>query len=214
MNKIKIKHCISLGFTCHTAFFLKTNNLKFCSYPYDWIFTNYNTILDTLNDNFNKFLDKIYYIKIENERRCGHKIYGKSFFNHKNPLNDEDYDYYKRCIERFKNILNNPESKLFIITNINQTKEISNENINKLNMIYNKLNSITTNFNLLCINSILNEKLDLKNPIIESTKISKIQDNFYLVNFYTKTKSSGIRYSNKEDDDNYKNIIFNMFDFS
>jgi hypothetical protein len=39
-NLEKIKHVCSLGSLCHSSQILKRNNLKKCSYPFDWIFSN------------------------------------------------------------------------------------------------------------------------------------------------------------------------------
>ena len=44
----------------------------------------------------------------------------KDMFNHHNPLNNEnDYNYYIRCVNRFRELLQNEELKLFIIIFVN-----------------------------------------------------------------------------------------------
>ena len=35
------------------------------------------------------------------------------------PMNDSNYNYYLRCIERFRNILKKNENKLFLVINRN-----------------------------------------------------------------------------------------------
>jgi hypothetical protein len=91
-----INYVISLGKQCHTANFLKNNKLKNCSYPFDWIFSWYETnnygvnhiILDCLKNNFELFMDKTYFED-----------------NGKNLLEPSIYEYYKRCINRLYTIL-------------------------------------------------------------------------------------------------------------
>jgi hypothetical protein len=82
------------------------------------MFTDENVIIDILNDDFNKFMDKSYYGDVKNkfsERTCGHSLYHEDFFFHKNPRNEDDHLYYQRCINRFKGMLRDPGEKLFIM---------------------------------------------------------------------------------------------------
>lgn len=114
----EIKHFCSLGTICHTARMMQRVHVKRVSYPFDWIFTDDEIIIDILNDDFNKFLDKSYYTDVKNkysERTCGHTFYHEDFFFHKNPRNEEDHLYYQRCVERFRDLTKNGESKLFIM---------------------------------------------------------------------------------------------------
>ena len=100
---------------CHSSQILKQNNLKLCSYPFDWIFSNCDIIIDCIEDNFDIFLDQSYY-NDKGEFQCGHSKYGPIMFNHRNPLiNIDHYNYYVRCVDRFKNLLQKQEHKLFIM---------------------------------------------------------------------------------------------------
>ena len=92
--KININYIIPLGSQCFSAYFLKTNNLKKLSYPFDWIFSSPKVIVNILEDNFNNFLNKDYYaIKDINSSKNKHLMYlpDLMMFNHRNPLKDEDY---------------------------------------------------------------------------------------------------------------------------
>ena len=51
----QIKYTCSLGTKCHSSQILKINNLKVCSYPFDWIFSNCDNIIHCIEDNFNIF---------------------------------------------------------------------------------------------------------------------------------------------------------------
>lgn len=98
---MEINNFCSLGTLCHRSLLLKRNKLKKESYPFDWIFSNCNIINHCISNNFKIYLDKSYYIKI-NDFKCGHSYYHENMFNHHNPLKN-DYNYFVRCVERFKN---------------------------------------------------------------------------------------------------------------
>ena len=108
MNKTRIVHVCSLGNYCHSSYLLKRLQLKVCSYPFDWIFTNIHMIKHIIEDNFTIFLNKSYYKSISHNR-CSHLYYKESMFRHHNPLiNMNDYNYFIRCINRFNSLLKQP----------------------------------------------------------------------------------------------------------
>jgi hypothetical protein len=82
---LEINYTCSLGGMCHSSQILKRNKYKSCSYPFDWIFSSCDTIIHCIEDNFNIFLDKSYYINIS-QSMCGHSKYGNNMFMHYNPL--------------------------------------------------------------------------------------------------------------------------------
>ena len=119
MIEPSIDSACSLGFSCHSAQILKRNKYKCCSFPFDWIFSNCDSIIHCIESNFSIFLDKSYYVDIS-PSQCGHSKYNEFMFNHYNPLTNVDhYDYYVRCVDRFRNLLQNQENKLFITTYLN-----------------------------------------------------------------------------------------------
>jgi len=60
-------------------------------------------------------------------------------FNHRNPLNNiNDYNYYVRCVKRFKKLLQKQEYKLFITTFPNRNNIYDYETI-KNNIIFNNV---------------------------------------------------------------------------
>jgi hypothetical protein len=148
-----VKHVCSLGTLCHTAGILKNYNLKICSYPFDWIFSDCNIIIDCIKTDFKIFLNKENYIDIKNkwnDNQCGHKIYHSNMFNHRDPRKDADYEYYVRCIDRFKTLLANDENKLFIMLfpNMDNIDKDLKNNIIEFN---NEFSIYTTNYKLLVI---------------------------------------------------------------
>jgi hypothetical protein len=135
---LEINYTCSLGSLCHSSQILKRNKLKLCSYPFDWIFSNCDNIIHCIEDNFNIFLDKSYYINIS-ESKCGHSKYHSEMFNHRNPLNNiNDNNYYVRCVKRFKKLLQKQEYKLFITTFPNRNNIYDYETI-KNNIIFNNV---------------------------------------------------------------------------
>jgi len=97
---LKFDDACSLGPFCHSSQILKRNHFKKCSYPFDWIFSDCDTILDCLQNNFDVFLNKSFYIPIS-QNRCGHLKYNERMFNHHNTTKIDDYNYYTRCVTRY-----------------------------------------------------------------------------------------------------------------
>lgn len=203
---MEINYTCSLGTLCHSSQILKRNKLKLCSYPFDWIFSNCDNIIDCIEDNFNIFLDKSYYIDINN-KKCGHSKYNSNMFNHHNPLkNIDDYNYYIRCVDRFKDLLLKKEHKLFlmIFTNID-----INENIDKLKDIIiefnNKFSKYTYNYTILVI-------FHIKNKI--QNNIFTINENINFLELHTLSNSNGIEFVNKNDNIYLDNIIKSKYNFN
>ena len=199
-----INYIIPLGSQCFSAFFLKTNNLKKTSYPFDWIFSNPTVIINILDDNFKIFLDKNYYvIKDENLNQNKHSIYLPELmmFNHKNPYKDEDYLYYTRCVNRFNNILQKKEKKLFLLTSLRN--EISNE-LENICLLNNVLNNLTSNYILIAIFQ--------KCTGVQSKEIYE-HENMIIIQITTLSESDGVIFLNDLDNIYYKDIIYSLFKF-
>ena len=90
---LEINYTCSLGSLCHSSQILKRNNLKIYSYPFDWIFSCCDNIIHCIEDNFNIFLDKSYYIN-RSISQCGHSKYNDRMWQHHNPLNNIDHYNY------------------------------------------------------------------------------------------------------------------------
>jgi hypothetical protein len=112
---------ISLGQNCSTSWYLKQANLKRESYPFDWIFSSPEIILDCMQDRFQKFLDKSLIVEHEEKQTAGHSVYHQNLFNHRNPLlSEEDYAYYQRCCSRFLQEMESNRPKVYVMTLINE----------------------------------------------------------------------------------------------
>ena len=202
---MEIKYTCSLGSLCHGSQILKNNNLKKCSYPFDWIYSNCNNIIHCLEDDFNIFLDKSYYDSVNN-KVCSHSYYGKKMFNHRNPLsNKNDYNYYIRCVNRFRQLLQYEEHTLFIMIFINMNK-VEETHKNDVINFNNKFSKYTKNYTLLVIYHIKNKK--------ENHHTITHDDNIDFLELHTLSSSNGVNFTNNNDNDYLNNIINTTYNFN
>jgi len=203
---LEITYVCSLGSLCHSSQILKRNKLKLCSYPFDWIFSCCDNIIDCLEDDFNIFLDKSYYITLA-QSQCGHSKYHERMFNHHNPLiNIDHYNYYVRCVDRFKVLLQKPEHKLFIMIFINKIN-IEENNKNDIIEFNNKFSKYTSNYTLLVIFHIPNKK--------QNNHIFTYHDNIHFLELHTLSPSGGVEFDYNDNDNKYlDNIIISKYNFN
>jgi hypothetical protein len=127
-------------------------------------------------------------------------------FNHHNPLtNQNDYDYYKRCVNRFKSVLSKPDYKLFIVIFRNQDNKLNDTFKNDVIDFNNKLKLYTTNYTLLCVYHRPNNN---KNHTF--TKFENID----FLEFDIKSICCGICFTDKADNVYLDRVIKNKYDFS
>jgi hypothetical protein len=201
-----INYTCSFGDRCHSSQLLKRNNLKRYSYPFDWIYSSSDNIIHCIQDNFNTFLDKSYYIDIEikwNDNQCGHKYYNHNMFNHHDPRNEEDYNYFVRCVNRFKDLLQKQEHKLFIIIGNRDNTDITNSNLINFNK---KLSKYTSNYTLLVIYYIPNKP--------KNNHIFTCSENIHFLELHTLSTSIGMEFDNSQDNIYLDNIIKSKYIFN
>jgi hypothetical protein len=201
-----INYTCSLGTICHSSNLLKRNNLKLRSYPFDWIYSSSSNILHCIEDDFKIFLDKSYYIN-EIPDKCKHIYYYSNLymFNHHDPLNNiGHYNYFVRCVDRFRTLLKTKEHKLFIMmfTNLNEIGDKMNEVIN----FNNKFSQYTTNYTLLAIFHFPNKHVN--------HHTFTYNDNIHFLELYTIQISGGVIFDFNENDNIYlDNIIKSNYIF-
>lgn len=184
---------------------MKRNKYKLCSYPFDWIFSNCDIIIDCIEDNFNIFLDKSYYINIS-EKKCGHSKYQCDMFNHHNPLiNTDHYNYYVRCVDRFKKLLQKQEHKLFIMIFVNMN-HINDDIKNQVIEFNNKFSKHTSNYTLLTIFHIPHKE--------HNNNIFTYNDNIHFLELHTLSKSNGVEFNDCNDNLYLDNIIKSNYNFT
>jgi hypothetical protein len=152
---------ISLGNYCLPACLLKENNIKYESYPFDYMVSCIDNINHCIEDNFQNFLLIDNYSNINNKTKNifylnqTNKLFENLITDHQhhNLLDNTDYNYLKRCVQRF-NLLSEINKKLIFIMvqpyylNVN----IFNYNENKdkiLNLYDNLCNKFNNNVKLI-----------------------------------------------------------------
>ena len=189
---IKIKYSCSLGPCCHSSRLLKTNNLKLESYPFDWIFSNIDSVFECIDKNFENFFTSDF-----------------NFFHH-SPLStvhdidntdNTDNQYFCRCISRFKKMISCDGVKLFVYSCINQ--KIYENKINHAKEIKNKLDKYVDNYILLYIYNCCEQT-------IPSHKLT-IHDNIHYLELYTVSVSNGDHFRRKCDRNYINNLIKTMY---
>ncbi|BAE74040.1 hypothetical protein SGGMMB4_01773 [Sodalis glossinidius str. 'morsitans'] len=198
INGLPISHVVSLGSHCLTASILKKYGLKKASFPFDWIFSSPEVVIDCLNDEFELFLDKRQHKFVTGNRVNGssepgathiyfQEHYGtKEFFTHRDTTIEENYNYYSRAVSRFKELLKSDEGKLFII--------ISRGNrdlINNFDALTKALEQKTNNFFLVGVQLLhsrtesfplfLDEKKNTVNSALysfSSTSVEEFRDHY------------------------------------
>ena len=200
-----IKYVCSLGLFCHTSSFIKRNRLKIESYPFDWIFSDLSNVIHCIENNFKIFLDKSYYINI-NLTACGHTFYNNKMWWHHNPLiNESDYNYYLRCIIRFKKLLLKQEHKLFIVMYVNQDITII-YSTHKDSEFNNKFKLHVKNYTILCIIQYLNKE--------ENKFMYTSIENIDFLDLDTISKSNGVVFENENDNIFLDKIIKEKYNFN
>ncbi len=203
---LEINYTCSLGSLCHSSQILKRNKYKLCSYPFDWIFSNCDNIIHCLENNFQIFLDKSYYISVS-DSKCSHSKYNDCMFYHHNPLiNIDHYNYYVRCVDRFKKLLLKKEHKLFIMIFVNNDNNINNDFKNKIIDFNNKFSKYTCNYILLVIFHIQNQQ--------QNHHIFTSDDNIDFLELHTLSTSNGVKFTDNNDNIYLDNIIKSKYNFN
>jgi len=117
----------SLGTHCASSWFLKQSGLKQESGPFDWIFSSVAMVGYSIEDEFRSFLNRDDYVYVADEKRKGAShgygsigSYVKKFgmnvvFNHHDMRIDENYDYFVRCVNRFRAAIAGPRRVVLLL---------------------------------------------------------------------------------------------------
>ena len=155
-------------------------------------------ILHCLRDDFRTFLDKSYYIS-NSETNCGHSKYNHRMFNHHNPLNTNDYNYFVRCVNRFKTLMHSTRHKIFIMMFVNMRQFNKKKRVIEFNEQFTKY---TTNYTLVVIFHKQGKR---------THRMSKV-NNIHFIKLQTPSKSDGVSFD--EIDNLYLDNIMAMQSFS
>lgn len=135
---------ISFGHRCTTASFLKMLNLKTESYPFDWVVSKLQVIQHCIETSFQDFLNVNNYITVNTETYnltdnikthvCYETIQVNKFYEngenrvngekstysyqlaltHHNLCNDNDTEYFKRCVDRLYELFLTDTKKYYV----------------------------------------------------------------------------------------------------
>ena len=203
----EIYNACSFGPACMSASILKRNNIKKCSYPFDWIFSDHYIVKHCIEDNFITFLDKSYYVDIKDkwhDNQCGHERYHPNMFNHRDIRNKENYEYFKRCVNRFLSLMRDPKKKLFVITNINLTSVDPYYIIDIVNF-NESISHRIQDYTLLVIFHLPNK--EVRSHVFRSHK------NIQFLELHTLSSSNGNKFIDEEDNNYLDSILKNAYIF-
>jgi hypothetical protein len=220
-SKIEINFAVSLGFTCFSAEYLRKFGLRLSAYPFDWIHSHPQMIIDCLDNNFANFLNKQHFYGNAHEKHCRHTIYDTdlplfthhrppTFFHH-NPLVPTDANYYLRCVGRFRTLLKKPGAKLFMITLINRTGLIDANILDLIQQMKRTIDRVAVNSYVVVMNC-MSAGAYWKQP----SKLVNIEykaDRLTVINLVT-SEVMGTVFSNSSDWDLYKAQLDNLFTFN
>jgi len=185
------QHVCSLGPFCHASDLLKRLKVKRESYPFDWTCTALEMIMHCIEDDFTIFLDRSYYVSDPSNDVTRHTYYENRFrqssgsFSHIPEMTDEKYQYFVRCVERFRKLLKSPMRKLFVIANmVTYTEVVDPDYREKTIKFYEFLKKYTTNFDILCIIHTPNKPHFSYN--------TTVQDGIYFMHLETQSISHGV----------------------
>ena len=166
----KYANAISLGFFCSVSSELKRIGIRKASYPFDWVISEFETVLNLIENNFIGFLDENQLIVDKDEKEFEKTYVVKNIknnikffhdFANGNSIStqiDRVKEKYNRRIERFYQSINKPT---LFIRYVKDRREISYiidnfEKINKIIKYYNKDNDII----FVCNSDIYNDKIN------------------------------------------------------
>jgi hypothetical protein len=187
--------------------------MRYAAYPFDWTLSSPKMVMDCLRDDFQTFLDPVQHVTAEpgvssNHLMYGTMVWGKNFdgifnqhltFAHKDVTTANDYAYYQRCVERFRDLLRSPEPKLFILTA--QDMEYDPQEIHELR---DMLRQRTNSSHILCI-SLFNEN--------ESRYTFDQEDGIKYLKLYTYSRSDGRGFANAQDNEYLQYLIHCLYEF-
>jgi hypothetical protein len=207
-----MRYC-SLGQGCHSAAIFKYQGLKVESFPFDWMNSRSEMIKHCIEDDFKTFLNREQYCKIDNHwddhECCQHDFYAPLLqdnpkpekhiiFRHRDPMMDDDaYNYYKRCVERFRDLLSSDEQKTFLIIYPNKDSDIT-ASIKDALLLSQFFEKHTTNFKIIAVHHYVTG--------YRSHRLINGR-NLMFVNLTTVTQDEGGDYSNHEDNMYLNDII-------
>jgi len=203
---------IGLGQNCNASWYLKATENKRASYPFDWIFTTPELILDMLDDDFEKFLDKGQLISRGMD--AGHEYYHSWLFGHRNPASSSsDHTFFQRCVNRWNELMQAQKPVVFLSVILNESekrkrwkegfnknfKMPTNQKLTDFDGVIDKILSINPNCKFLFVEQYTEEPFELS--VIQKT------ENAFWLKFCAIDSNTGVQYLNEVDDAVMKTLL-------
>ena len=205
MNIIEYNSACPVGNYCFGTSLLAEKKIRKEAMPFDWLFTTPKYTAEVIKDDFKDFLNPKYYTDIAlnepaNERQAGHTLYHENFFNHKDPRLKEDYDYYVRCVDRFRDFMKKDDKKLFLCFFKNE-KDMTNEMISEVVELNKVLSEKTTNHHLMV-------HINFPYKVTEKPIISVEQtDNLTIFQMHSLMDNHGLGYGHDLDAEEFEKVF-------
>lgn len=203
---------VGLGQNCNASWYLKATDNKRASYPFDWIFTTPEFILDMLGDDFEKLLDRKQLIR--HGMDAGHEYYHEWLFGHRNPAtSDGDYAFLERCVDRWNKLMHAQKPVIFLTVVLNESgkrkrwkegftknfKMPTDQSLSDFNGVIEKILSLNPKSKFLFIEQYTEEPFELS--ILEKT------ESVLWLKFCAIGSNTGVQYLNAVDDEVMKSIL-------
>lgn len=203
---------IGLGQNCNASWYLKATGNKRASYPFDWIFSTPEIILDMLDDDFEAFLDRSQYIS--HGLDAGHERYHETFFGHRNPANSaSDHEFFRRCVARWRAIMKTKKPIAFLSVILNESdkrkrwkegfykqfKMPVDQTLSDYDQVIHRIQSTNPNCKFLFIEQYTEEPFELS--VIEQN------ENAFWLKFCAIDLNTGVQYLHEVDDEVMKTIV-------
>lgn len=148
---LQYKNVISLGFFCSVALEIERIGLREFSSPFDWLISDFTSVINLIDNNFEDFLEIGYLYQYKHNRAYYiNKKYNLAFFHDfdeykslENQINQIQEKYQKR-IDRFYQRIKEPTLFIRYIKNYDELKYIENnfDYIQKILKRFNLANDV------------------------------------------------------------------------
>lgn len=206
---------VGLGQNCNASWYLKATENKRVSYPFDWIFTTPEFILDMLGDSFEQFLDRDQYIPRGMD--AGHERYHEWLFGHRNPASSEgDHEFFKRCVVRWNELIQSQKPVVFVSVILNEsdkrkrwkkgfTKQFqmpTDQKLSDFDGVIETILAINPNCKFLFIEQYTQEPFELS--------VKEKNEHAFWLKFCAIDRNTGVQYLNEVDDEVMKTIYYGL----
>lgn len=203
---------IGLGQNCNASWYLKVTGNKTASYPFDWIFTTPEIILDMLEDDFDALLDRERLIP--HGLDAGHERYHETLFGHRNPASSTtDHEFFIRCVARWNELMQEQKPVLFVSIILNEsdkrkrwktgfTKEFQmprEQTLKDFDKVIETISRINPNCKFLFIEQYTTQPFGL--DVVEKNQQA------YWLRFNSIDENTGVQYLHEVDDTIMKTLL-------